>query len=526
MMRRFVVLILLALTLMVLPAAAQDTPALTLELLGTYSTGVFDEGAAEIVAYHAASRTLYVVNGDSDTIDLLDITDPTALSLKAQIDVTLYGGGANSVAVYGDVVAVAIEADPKTENGVVAFFAPDGTFISQVSVGALPDMLTFTPDGQYVLTANEGEPNDDYSVDPEGSVSIINVSGGVESLTDANVMTVSFADFNADGARAAELPSEVRVYGPNATVAQDLEPEYVAVTADSATAYVILQEANAYATLDIASGAITNVFAFGFKDHSVEGNALDAGKDDGKINITNWPLLGMYQPDGAATLVVDGVVYLLTANEGDTRDYDGYSEEGELGESAVDAAFPNLETLLTEEAILGLGVVTSTGDTDGDGDLDQLYIPGARSFSVWNADSGALVWDSGSQFEEITAAAYPDFFNSSNDSAELDDRSDNKGPEAEDIKVATLGDKTYAFIGLERIGGVMVYDVTDPTAPLYVTYANNRDFAGDAEAGTAGDLGPEGLLIIAAENSPTGEALLVVGNEVSGSTTVFAIKMN
>ncbi len=128
--------------------------------------------------------------------------------------------------------------------------------------------------------------------------------------------------------------------------------------------------------------------------------------------------------------------------------------------------------------------------------------------------------------KKITAAAYPDFFNSSNDGTELDDRSDNKGPEAEDVKVATLGDKTYAFIGLERMGGVMVYDVTDPTAPMYVTYANNRDFAGDAEAGTAGDLGPEGLLIITAENSPTGEALLVVGNEVSGSTTVFAIKMN
>lgn len=506
-----VLLLLVLVTMIAGSAYAQE--GVTLTVLGTYGHGAFDEGASEIAAYDPVSRTVYVVNGESETIDMLDISDPTAPTLKGQIDVTAVGASPNSVAVHNGIVAVAIEADPSQDPGYVAFYTPDGTLISSVQVGALPDMLTFTPDGTKVLTANEGEPSDDYTVDPEGSVSIIDISGGVENAT---VTTAGFAGITVDAA--------VRLYGPNPTPELNLEPEYIAVSPDSATAYVTLQEANALGVVDLMTGTVTAVVPLGFKDHSQPGNELDAGGDDGAINIANWPVFGMYQPDAIATYTVGDQLYLVTANEGDTREYDGYSEEGELGETPVDEAFPNLAEITTEAAILGLEIVTSTGDTDGDGDLDQLYIPGARSFSIWAAD-GTLVYDSGADFERITGEAYPDDFNSTNDeNGDFDGRSDNKGPEPEGVALGVIGERTYAFIVLERIGGVMVYDITDPMAVSFVSYTNNRDFSGDAEAGTAGDLGPEGVLFIAAADSPTGANLLVVTNEISGTTTIYEVR--
>lgn len=334
-------------------------------------------------------------------------------------------------------------------------------------------MISFTPDGSKVLTANEGEPNDDYSVDPEGSVSIIDLSVDASALTDANVMTVTFTDFNVDGPRHTELGSDLRLFGPNATVAQDLEPEYIAVSADSATAFVTLQENNAVAVIDLTSASVTTIVALGYKDFSALGNGIDA-ISDGAINIANYPVFGMYQPDGIAVFEADGMTYLITANEGDTRDYETFSEETELGEATLDAdTFPNAADL---ETLNGLEVVT-TGDTDGDGDLDQLYLPGGRSFTIWDANV-ALIFDSGEQLEQITAAAFPTDFNATNDeNGSFDDRSTSKGPEPEDVEIAVIGDATYAFIGLERIGGVVVYDVTDPAAPVFVSYTNNRDLA-------------------------------------------------
>jgi len=89
--------------------------------------------------------------------------------------------------------------------------------------------------------------------------------------------------------------------------------------------------------------------------------------------------------------------------------------------------------------------------------------------------------------------------------------------------VGVVHGRTYAFIGLERIGGIVVFDVTAPRRPAWVQYVNTRDFAGDAEAGTAGDLGPEGLAFIPAAESPNGRPMLAVGFEISGTTTLFEI---
>jgi dipeptidyl aminopeptidase/acylaminoacyl peptidase len=516
---------------MVRPASVQtpeaEAGALQLTVLGTYNAGAeFDTGAAEIVAHDAATQTLFVVNGDSKTLDMLNITDPASPTLIEQVDITEYGASLNSVDVYDGVVAVAVEADPKTDNGSIVFFTTDGEFISSVTVGALPDMLTFSPDGRYVLSANEGEPNDDYTVDPEGSVSIVDVSGGFESLTDANVTTVSFTDFNEGGARVAEVTDEIRVFGPNATAAQDFEPEYIAVSPDSTTAYVTLQENNALAIIDIAAGSVTSLVPFGYKDHSVEGNGLDAINDDEAINIVPQPVFGMYQPDGIAAYEANGAVYLVTANEGDTRDYDGYSEETEVAETELDStAFPNADELKEESNIGGLENVSSSGDTDGDGDFDVIYIPGGRSFSIWDAQ-GELVFDSGDQLEQITAQRYPENFNASGDDNAIDDRSDNKGPEPEGVTLGEIDGRTVAFIGLERIGGIIIYDVTDPTAPVFVDYVNNRDFSADPTTPEAGDISPEGVHFVTAEDSPTGNPLVITASELSGTTTIWEITTN
>jgi hypothetical protein len=263
-------------------ARAEGDPELSLTVLGTYESGFFDAEAAEIVAFDPDTLRAFVVNGGAKTIDILDFSDPTAPSLIDQIDMTVYGGGANSVDVHDGIVAAAVEAKDKQANGSVVFFDSDGGFLASVEAGALPDMVTFAPDGSKVLTANEGEPSNDYSVDPEGSVTIVDISNGVENVTQSDVVTADFAKFND-----ADLDPAIRIYGPNATVAQDLEPEYIAVSPDSSTAWVTLQENNALAIVDLETGEVTDIVALGFKDHNRPQASIEM------VEVTDLPLLGM-----------------------------------------------------------------------------------------------------------------------------------------------------------------------------------------------------------------------------------------
>jgi len=489
-----------------------------LSLIGRYETGSFDEGAAEIAAYDAATQRLFFVNAEANQVVALDLSDPTAPTEVFSIDMSPFGGGVNSVAVANGIMAVASEADPTQDPGTVVFFDTDGAMLGQVEAGALPDALVFTPDGTKVIVANEGEPNGDYTVDPEGTVSIIDLSGGAGAAT---VVHVGFTDFNGGGARASELPRDVRIYGPNASVAQDLEPEYVAVAPEGDKAYVTLQENNAIAVVDIATATVDRILALGYKDHTLPANALDVSDRDGAINIRNWPVYGMYHPDAIAAYQIANTTFLVTANEGDVRDYDGYSEEARVKDLTLDpGVFPDAEVLQADENLGRLTVTTATGDADGN--INRLFAFGARSFSIW-LPSGQLVYDSGDDIEQILARLLPDAFNATNtENDSFDNRSDDKGPEPEGITIGTAGRYTYAFVALERIGGILVYNISNPLYPRFVQYVNSRDFGGDAEAGTAGDLAPEGLVFIPATESPTGEALLVAANEVSGSVSVFS----
>lgn len=929
-----------------------DAERIALTPLSTFDAG--GAGSAEIVAYDAGSKRLFVVNAQTRTVDVLDVRNPKLPTRITTIDTSALGAP-NSVAAHDGLVAVAIESSPKTAPGHVAFYNVSGELITAVQVGALPDMITFTPNGAYALVANEAEPSG-YGVghvDPQGTVSIIPIPKSpsqLKKLKDSDVRTASFTMF--DGQEASLRAQGIRIYGPGATASQDFEPEYIAISKDSRTAYVTLQENNAIAEVDIKGARVTALRPLGFKDYSmppqtaatyewndrpsigataagqklrlggfsglafegvtadgklkfithtdrgpngeptginrpfvlpsfnprivrftldpkngkfeltdaialraangrpltglpntalsgganqpyndevpvdlrgkvlpldplggdfegiavaddgsfwmadeyrpaiyhfskhgrlierlvpigthaaagvpvpaagaagkfgvealpavlaqrrqnrgmeaiaiqdgkiyafvqsplrnpatlgnnalnamqnvrvvefdpatrgtrqfvyimdnppavsaddtradkigdavavpgggflvverdddsvlkdaietitkkayaasltgatdvsnlgafdvgggvlktvdqmsaaelaavgvvpvskklhvdlaqagyagvekVEGLALlgngqlallndndfgvaqividnesgrftlapgyvpevpvlgivkvpglDASDRDNAVNIAQWPVFGMYEPDAIASFKVGHQQYLITANEGDARDWPGLSEEARVGSLSLDAtAFPDGASLKANGNLGRLNVTRTLGDTDGDGDFDQLYTLGGRSFTIWT-DKGSLVFDSGSDFERVIAGREPAFFNASNDDRAFDSRSDNKGPEPEAIAIGTIGKHTYAFIGLERMGGVMVYDVTNPIAPVFVDYANNRDFTVDpATSEAAKDLGPEGVIFIDAKASPTRSPLLVVANEVSGTVTLYSV---
>lgn len=502
------------------PAPAPTPTALTPSTITLSQIGRFQgqgdgggEAGAEISAYDPVSKQLFVTNAANYRLDVLDLSNPASVMSAGMIDLNTFlnGGGVNSVAVHAAsrLLAVALEANVPQDPGSIAIFHLNGsglpTHLKTVAAGALPDMVTFTPDGKYIVAANEGEPNDAYTVDPVGSITIIPMQDPYTP------QTAGFASFNGS------VDPAVRIFGIKngnmpSTVEEDLEPEYIAISPDSMTAYVTLQENNALAIVDIASATVTNVIPLGFKNHGVTGNELDPSNRDDGIRIATWgdgKLFGMYQPDAIASFQVDGKTFLATANEGDARDYSGFSEEERIEGITLDAtAFPNAATLQMEAQLGRLQITTTLGDAGGDGDFDELYAYGARSFSILDADTGARVWDSGSQFAFITAQFGLPLFNAN------DSRSDDKGSEPEGIVVGVVQSRIYAFIGLERTGGIMVYEVSDPFAPKFVQYVPN----------SGGDVSPEGLTFVSASESPLpGIPLLIVTHEVSSTTTVFRI---
>jgi DNA-binding beta-propeller fold protein YncE len=514
-------------------AFVAPTPTtLSMEKIGAYDGVVL--GAAEITAFDPASKRLFVVNGANGSVDVLDLSNPASPKLLGTISVAAIGGGVNSVAIHDGLVALAVEAKLKTSPGVVAFYnAADLKLLHTVQVGALPDMVTFTPDGKTLLVANEGEPNS-YgladSVDPEGSVSIITVNRTGTST----VATANFKEFI--GKEAALRSAGIRIFGPGANAAQDIEPEYIAVSADGKTAYVTLQENNAIAIVDVAAAKITSLKPLGLKNHNVAGAGMDASDEDGGTNTNSGtpaikigpqPVQGMYLPDGIASFTVKGVNYLITANEGDARaDWPGFNEEKRVREHCPlgldPAVFGANASVLHLDSNLGRLRVTSAPDGSATGKnaaglCTALYSFGGRSFSIWN-ESITQVYDSGDDLEQRTKALSVANFNASHDNNTLDGRSASKGPEPEGVVVANFGSKVFAFVGLERIGGVMVYDVSVPAAPVFVSYLNTR-------SGTTGDRGPEGLSLILADKSPNGKPLLIVGNEVSGTTAIYQLNL-
>lgn len=448
-------------------ALASATPALAAPLawskLWTYdhaAAGVAGQ-TAEIVSFAALSQTLWVVG-----LKGVDVLDAASGALLQHIDTAAYGE-ANSVAIHNGVAAVAVAAPLKTDPGSVRFYdTASRAFTGSVAVGALPDMLAFTPNGSRLLVANEGESS--ALVDPRGSVSIIDM--GTRSV----LATAGF------GGSLSFTGSHIRTFnGIKGGTTMDFEPEYIVVNADGSKAYVALQEANAVATLDLATNRFTTVTGLGVKDFSQAQNKIDPRDNDGKIELRNVDAKGFYQPDGMAAYTVGGKTYLVMANEGDGR-ADGQDEA-------------------RANSFGGSGDLARLTVSTADSAPGALFAFGARSFSIRDTD-GNIVFDSGSTLDAkaIELGLYDD------------GRSDNKGVEPEGVTLLELDGRTLAFIGLERTttSAVAVYDITDPANATFI----------DLIVG-AGDLSPEGLSAF----TRNGKAYLAVANEVSGTTSVYSI---
>ena len=491
------------------------TGSLQLELTGRYNSGAMnaDGGSLEIVAYNPANGYAYAVSGVKGTLIAVDLNGSldgdkavtltgTEYDVKELVDGFEYGD-MTSVAVSPDRsrLAVAIQAENYADNGVVALFAcsTDGSLelLSVVSVGVQPDMLTFADNGT-ILTADEGEPRDGSdAADPKGSVTIIIIDG-------AGSMNANSVYFDKFDAKREELISAGVLVQKNRQPSVDFEPEYIAVAGNNA--YVSLQEANAIAVLNISSGEFTNIYPLGFQNFGE--TKIDLEKN-GTIELKNYEnVYGIKMPDGISAAVIGGKTYVFTANEGDSRaDWPGLDNEYE------DKTSPTGNVTLDSKVVW-----FNAGMWDGL-DSDKDYIFGGRSFSIYEAaaDGLKLVFDSGSEFEEVTAEKLPDYFNASNDKTSPDNRSGKKGPEPESVVTGTVGKKTYAFIAIERIGGVMVYDITDPANAAFVNYINSREF----DDAIKGDVSPEGLCFVPASDSKSGNALLLTACEVSGTLTVY-----
>ncbi|MCR9154551.1 MAG: choice-of-anchor I family protein [Bacteroidetes bacterium] len=488
-----------------------------------FHSGNFNQGGAEHHAFDPLSKRLFSSNAAQAQFDILRIADLSKAGPIASIDLSAYGDRVNSIAVQGNNVAVAVQASFAQSDGKVLFFDTNGTYINQLVVGPKPKMLSFSPSLQHLVVANEGIPSDDYSIDPAGTVSIINFSSGrADNLSQADVQTVSFARYDT-------LPFDPKVLilgdNGNASFSEDVEPEHLAFNDAGNKVYVSLQENNALAIIDLQTASLDTVVGLGYKDYNLPGMGLDASDQSSSIKIENhFNLFGLYQPKAISYHSDASGSYILSANEGESRNYSAFTDNERINNVNLNPIVFNSPSTLQNDTVLGrLRINTGIGNYNNPFIYDSLFTFGSRSFSIWNT-SGQLIWDSGDEFEQTLSSLEAMNFNSSatsNNSFKIS--SPEKGAEPKAICTGTYGGSNYAFIALEQMGGIMIYNIDNPAAPVFDSYLLDRDFSVAASDSAAGDLGPEFMSYIKASDSPSGLPLLLVSNGVSGTLTIYQI---
>jgi len=504
-----------------------NSPTVQLSVVGTWRSGLISSSTPAGPVYDFRTERVFVGSDDRNAIDVIDVSSPSDPNKIFQINL---GGDPGRIAISPESILAV------SRSSSVRLFNADGDeLVTPISVSSAGG-LQFTPDGQKLVVAGRSGGESEVTVldisSPDWSACRQGVAGCTINTT-SNV--TSFDVFNNQ--RQTLLDADVRLPHPNQTVAQDIKIADLTLSVNSDKAWLTLADNNAVAEIDLLTPQISNIFGLGAKDNSlansgypdtanslpaslpgIRGNGLDPSDVDGAINIQTWPIKSFYNPDDIGSYVSGGQTYIVTSNEGDAED----DTKDRLNTLTLDPNNPAFA--FQSDANLGrLLVSTVEGDTDGDGDFDETFGYGGRSFAIWTTD-GTQVFDSGDDFEQITAAALPNFFNASSGSNSFDNRSDDRGPEPEAFDIGTIAGRTYAFVGFERISGIMVYDITDPFSPSFQQYINNRNFAESPDSLLSEDVEPEGVFFISADDSPIpGIPMIAVSHEKSDSTTLYRI---
>lgn len=498
---------------------------------------ISSQNGGEIQAYDKFNKMLFGVTATG--VEFYSITNPALPVLLGTNDLsqifspsnTVAAGGVSSVAAdpqsRGFGVATVIPATNDLSPGKIVFFElATRTVITNFDLGWHPDMAVFTPDGTKILIANEGELDTIApigTVDRPGSISVVNLAGvtniaTLSLLAQSNVATVDFTGVDLSGVRVHPVNDLNRV--------ADMEPEYISVNGNKA--YVTLQENNAVAVFNLSSNAWESIASLGAINQTIDASDRDANPaNNNPTNRIDDVVTGLQMPDAIATFTVGADVYYVVANEGDSRDahatlrpatdeMTGIAAPLEITYSnALNTTYSNLiGQAARHQSALGRLRFSKFDGTNSSGLITNLFMFGTRSFCIHKAD-GTRVFDSGSDFETITSQRLGNLYNSELGLvAEFDKRSDNKGPEPEGVTVGTVGGRTYAFISLERCGGVMQYDITTTNA-YFVDYVNTTT--------NGNDTAPEGMLFIPAADSPNGNPLLIVGYEGDNRIGIFDV---
>jgi hypothetical protein len=541
----FLGLILGLLVSSTLPAASNEDEFRITELSRILSGD--GEGGAEIPAFHARSKRLFATNGVRNSIDIYDLSEPTKPQRINRVELKSYGTDVTSVAAGKNVIVAAVHKAelfsasgvPTTPSGVLVVMDIDGKVLSAPDLkGVLPDSVTFTPSGTTALVAIEGQPvcakddpatpnneSTDYSraIDPKGGVSVVDLS--VPSNPEVNF--VSFDSFSVRALRAKGLALSSVVNDSS----KDLEPEFI-VALDDAKAYVTLQEANGLGVLDVKKGSWIDVRK-AFESKLFETPIDTSDRDSGKGPRTYANVVGASQPDAIAGFKVGSGDYLVTANEGDAREYTCLNDDVRGSSLKVDSRrFPDWKTLSGSAELGRAKVNPNAGDRDGDGDIDTIHLRGSRSMTIYR--NGIPIWDSQKLLEDIQISAFGVSNINGSHALSTDkllvnytpqDRSDDKGSEPEGVAVGTVSGSRIAVLGLERMSALVVFDISAPSAPTLIKWIQMLPIT-STPVTQATAWSPEGIIFIPAEKSPNGKPLFISSYELSGSLAIHQIEKN
>lgn len=488
------------------------------EMIKREIAGPFNSKATSRVDFDRQTQYLYSTDVGNNQVEYWDYQRINKPAYQGSFKLDTYFSTISDIDANMGSVAVAGYSSEQSAGRVVIFDA-NGQYQTQVIVGALPREVRFDRINSKLLVSCAGAPNDDYSIDPQGSFAIININSTANNITQADVQLLDFTLLDT-----TQFDPGIRIFGNNGQqlASQDVEPAGFSISDNGGKAYLSLQKNNAMAVIDIPSASLDTIVALGYKDYGQ--SALDASDVKPSIDIRSYTnLFGMYQPDGMAFLAQNGQQYVLTANEGSARRTTGFNEVERVSRVPLDAQDFGNTFMLQRDTALGRLEVTTTMGNGNDVLFDSLFTFGGRSFSIRDAQ-GALIWDSGDEFEQALATAFPQNFNSSEaDNNSYKTQSDELGPRPELITVAEIDGVSYALISLAEMGGIMIYDISDAAQPVFVQYEILRDFSTPASDQQNNDLGISDIEFIDAFASPASIPMIVLSHELTGTITTYIV---